>query len=590
MKLSRPVLAHEEIQATGGMAVAQHPLGARIGVEVLERGGNAIDAAVTTAFAMGVLQPYMNGLGGGGQMVIHLAEGDPAVVYYGMMAPALARPDMYELEPGAAYAGEISLQYSRSFAWPKVRNEANTRGHSSIAVPGTAAGLCLALEKWGTMTLDQALTPAIRLAEEGFTVGHHFALASLADRATLLRHEGTAAVFCPGGNTVPNGGRLVQKDHARTLKLVAKNGPDGFYKGETAQRISQDCASHGGTLRAGDLAAYKALVLKPVLAKYRGFELLAASGPTAGTTCVEILQILQYFDLAKLGWGSASALHFIIEATRLAAADRFTYMGDCDGAPWAELAAARYAESRAKKIAGPRAVDPVAGDPWETSGGKRPKEFPASAGAPADSGTTHITVVDRKRNAVSLTQTNYGYSGVVHPGVGIMMNNGMGWFYPAPGTVNSVAPGRRGLNNMTPIVLLKDGRLHAALGASGGRRIWTAVSQTIVNFVDFGMTLQEAMQAPRLHVETDDVLLDGRFGLDVRRALERRGHVVEMATPHFDRSPYAEPNGIWRDGRTLRSGVYPVAKPTYAAGYPGGENALSGAEGVVLAPRPDLHP
>ena len=501
-----------------------------------------------------------------------------------------SRPDMYQLEEGYVSSGEVSLQYSRSFAWPKVKGEANTRGHSSIAVPGTAAGLCLALEKWGTLTIDQALAPAIKLAEEGFIVGHHFALASLADRATLLKYPGTAAVFCPGGNTIPNGGRLVQKDHARALRLVAKNGPDGFYKGETAQRISDDCAASGGTLRAGDLAAYKSLVLKPVSAKYRGFDLVAASGPTAGTTCIEILQILDNFDLIKLGWGSAEALHLIIEATRLAAADRFTYMGDCDGAPWEEVATARYAASRAKRISGAHEGEPVAGDPWETAGRKRPKAFPVPAGTPADSGTTHITVVDRKRNAVSLTQTNYGYSGVVNPGVGIMMNNGMGWFYPAPGTVNSIAPGRRGLNNMTPVVLLKDGRLQAALGASGGRRIWTAVSQSIVNFADFGMTLQEAMQAPRLHVETDAVLLDGRFGPEVRRALEKMGHTVEVATPHFDRSPYAEPNGVWRDGRTLRSGVYPVAKPTYAAGYPGGDSTPSGAEWTALAPRPDLHP
>ncbi|MBI1775994.1 MAG: gamma-glutamyltransferase [Proteobacteria bacterium] len=588
MQLSRPVLAHEELTVSDGMVVAQHPLGARIGVEVLERGGNAVDAAVTTAFAMGVLQPLMNGIGGGGNMVLHFADDDAASVYYSMPAPGLARPDMYKLAPAGGELEAAGSHFSRSFAWPEVKGNANTKGYGSIGVPGTVAGLALALERWGTMDLAQAMQPAIRLAEEGFPVGHHFTLASVADRATFQAYKGTAQVYYPGGQPIPVGGRFVQKDHARTLRIIAKKGPAGFYKGEIAEMIGDDCARNGGTLRAADLAHYRAHVMEPIRSRYRAHGLIAMPHLTAGTTVVEILNILEHFDLARIGWGRPEALHLVAEAIRLAAADRFTFMGDHQDAPLTELASKDYAASRAALISTRRAGEPLAGDPWRRAGQVRPRNFPKPAGAADDRGTTHITVVDRKRNAVSLTQTNYGYSGVVNPGVGVMMNNAMGWFCPLPGTINSVAPGKAGLNNMTPILILRAGRLKAAIGASGGRRIWTAVAQSIVNYLDFGLSLQEAVQAPRLHAETDDLLIDGRFGAKVKAALERKGHRVAVATPHFDRSPYSEPNGIAVAGTKLKSAVYPVAKPTYAAGYPGGDPAP--AEADTLAPRPDLHP
>ena len=203
----------------------------------------------------------------------------------------------------------------------------------------------------------------------------------------------------------------------------------------------------------------------------------------------------------------------------------------------------------------------------------------------ADGGTTHISVVDADRNAVCLTQTNMSWSGVIVPGVGVMMNNAMTWFYPAPGTVNSIVPGGRGLNNMTPLILVCDGRLHAVLGASGGRRIWSALVQACVNHAEFGMDLQQAVQAPRLHVESDQVLLDGRFGGEVRAGLENLGHEVTVATPYYNRSPYAEPNGIEVAGDELHSAVYPVAKPTHAAGYPGDtvEDSDAGIDAGMLS-------
>ena len=233
-----------------------------------------------------------------------------------------------------------------------------------------------------------------------------------------------------------------------------------------------------------------------------------------------------------------------------------------------------YARERAAELSMGVASTPEPGDPWPHLGREQPADFPAPAGVTQDSGTTHLTVVDRDRNAVSLTQTNVGFSGVVNPGVGVMMNNAMRWPDTLPGTINSIAPRARSLHNMTPLILHRDGRLVAALGASGGRRIWTALTQAIVNYIDFEMSLQEAIQSPRMHAESDDVLLDGRFPDEVRAELERRGHRIELATPSNDHVPFATPNGV-SHGRpyngeqptSLRCAVSPALTPAAAAGY-----------------------
>ncbi len=570
MPVSQPTLAHEEVTAENGMVVAQHPLGAEAGLAVLRRGGNAVDAAITTAFAMGVLQPLMNGIGGGGLITVHMAQGGGGAIDYGMQAPCLATPDAFPLEGGLEPMDSGSSRYSRRFAWPKVRDRAHSEGYRSIAIPGTLAGLTRALEEWGTISLEDALRPAIKLAREGFAAGHHFTLSLVAGRDLFLRFPATRDVYYPGGYPIAVGETFVQADHARTLELIASDGPDALYRGEIGQRICDDVAANGGLLRASDLAQYTPFLHRHgLIGSYRGYELVGLPGPTAGPTLFEILNILESFDLPGLGHGDPSSLHLVIEAIKLAAADRFTYMGDPEltGAPIGALSAKDFAVTRARVIDLDRATPAEPGDPWPFEGRDRPADFPAPAGAALDEGTTHLTVVDKDRNAVALTQTNLAFSGVVNPGVGVMMNNGIGWSHPGPGTVNSIAPLARALNNMTPTVVLRDGQLVAALGASGGRRIWTSVAQTLIHHLDFGMSLQEAMQAPRIHVETDDVMLDGRFGAEVQRDLERRGHRVEVVTPRYDVAPYAEPNGIRVDGTLLRSGVHPVAKPTFAAGY-----------------------
>ncbi len=214
------------------------------------------------------------------------------------------------------------------------------------------------------------------------------------------------------------------------------------------------------------------------------------------------------------------------------------------------------------------------GDPWDHLGTPPPDGFPAPSGLGPDYGTTHLTVTDADENAVSLTQTLHGYSGIVTPGVGAMMNNGMGWFYPGPGTLNSVRRYGSGLHNMVPVILTREGMLRAALGSSGGRRIWTAVLQTIINLVDFAMPIQDAIQAPRIHVETDEVLIDGRYPLNVRTELTRMGHSLITTTPRHNLVPFSEPNGILRGDSGFESGVYPVSKPTTAIGYEDGDEVI----------------
>ena len=556
------------------MVVAQHIQAARIGVEVLQRGGNAVDAAVTTAFATGVLLPIWNGIGGGGVMTVHLDGGGGGSIDFGMQAPSLAHAEMYELEPGA---NRLDVKgSSRRFSWPKVRDNANTEGYTSISIPGTVAGLTTALEKWGTVDLDQAISPAVALARDGFPLSRTVALAMAEGHALLSRFRTTGAIYLHDGSPHRTGAHFVQKDHAETLVRLGRNGASEVYGGETGARMAEDIEKNGGYLRLSDFEQYRPVVHdQPLSGSYRGMGLSGVGGPCAGPTAFEILHILDQFDLAGMGHGTADFLHTLIEAVKLAAVDRFSFMGDpaIYGFPIESLADLDYAKSRASEIDLASAGEYSPGDPWSFVGVDRPANFPAQAGSAPDDGTTHITTADKHGNMVALTQTNVGYSGVVNPGVGVMMNNAMSWSAPMPGTVNSIAPLARALNNMTPVVLHEDGRAVMAIGGSGGRRIWGAVVQTIVNRIDFGMGLQEAIEQPRIHVESDDPVIDPRFGDDVLAELKLRGHNYELPPGESVLWPFAEPNGIVRGRRgeshnnQWKSGLSPFAKPAHAAGH-----------------------
>ena len=565
MRTSSPIIRHEEISAQCGMVVAQHVTAAQIGVEVLKRGGNAVDSAVSTAFATGVLLPIWNGIGGGGLMTVHFDGGDGGTIDFGMQAPGLAHAEMYDLEDEQDVQGP-----SRRFSWMKVKNNANTEGYTSIAIPGTVAGLSTALEKWGTIDLDQAIAPAVKLARDGFPLPRTVAL-SLSERHALLsRFSTTAEVYLDRGSPLSPGSHFVQSEYAQTLERLGRLGASEFYGGETGARIAEDVEQNGGYLRLSDFEQYRPIVQEQALsATYRGLGISAVKGPCAGPTVLEILNILQQFDIAAMGYGTVDSLHTIIEAVKLSAVDRFSFMGDpaVYGFPIDVLAQPEYAVNRAMNIDSSMATVFSAGDPWSFTEDGKPRYFPVPAGASPDSGTTSLSVADKDGNMVALTQTNLGFSGVVNPGVGVMMNNAMGWSAPMPGTVNSIAPFARALNNMTPMILHNKGQAVMAIGGSGGRRIWPAVAQVIVNRIDFEMGLQEAIEKPRIHVESDDPVVDRRFGDNLLNQLKIKGHNPEFPPEEFILWPFSEPNGIVLDDGHWKSGLNPQAKPTHAVGY-----------------------
>ena len=298
------------------MVVAQHPLGTEIGLGVLQRGGNAVDAAVTTGFAMGVLQPFMNGIGGGGLMTVHMAAGGGGAIDYGMQAPGRATTDEFPLEGGMEGMDTGSSRYSRNFAWPKVKDDMLSSGYKSIAIPGTVAGLSRALDEWGTISLSDALQPAIKIAEEGFAVGAHFTLSLVSGRGLFLRFPATADIFYPGGYPIPVGGKLIQKEHAETLRTLAAGGPDAFYKGEIAEKIAADVQANGGLLEVSDFAQYTPFLHRHgMLGEYRGYEVMGLPGPTSGPTVMEILNILSTFDLVGTNHGDPAALQQIGRAS-----------------------------------------------------------------------------------------------------------------------------------------------------------------------------------------------------------------------------------------------------------------------------------
>ena len=341
------LIQRREIVADHGIVAAKHPRAAEAGLRVLQEGGNAVDAAVTAAFAVGVAEPWMSGIGGGGFMTIHLASGEDAVVDYFARAPRSAGPDFYELTEG--YRAD-------ALGFTGVKDNANTVGHRAVAVPGTVAGLALALERYGTIGLKDALAPAIALAEEGFAVAWHHALICALSRELLARYPATAAVFLREGGEVHAPGEdrpvlLRQPDLARTLRRIADEGPAGFYRGETARAIAAEMARHGGAITEEDLAAYEAEIVAPLAAPYRDHTVLHIPRAAGGITVLESLNLLEGFDLAALGHNSVAALHAIVEASRRAWADRMAYLGDPDvvAAPLVGLASREYAAARPRR-------------------------------------------------------------------------------------------------------------------------------------------------------------------------------------------------------------------------------------------------
>ena len=535
------------VAAEHGLVVAQEKTAARIGADVLKQGGNAVDAAVATGFAMAVTYPRAGNIGGGGFMMIHLAgRNQDIAIDYREMAPAAITRDIF-----LGADGKPDPVKSRDAAL-------------GIGVPGTVAGLALALEKYGSgkFTLAQLLQPAIALARDGFTVADDLADTLPNAYPRLGKWPASAKIFArPDGGPLQEGDHLVQSDLAATLSAVAARGPRGFYEGAVAEKLAKAVTDAGGIMTADDLKNYQAVVRTPVRGTYRGYDIISMPQPSSGgVVLIETLNILEGFNLGEMKQGSAPSLHLLIEAMKRGYADRARYLGDPDfvNAPIATLVAKDYA---ARQRAG---IDPDRVTPMTDASLVQPHE---------GHNTTHFSVVDALGNAVSNTYTlNFSYGvGLVADGTGVLLNNELDDFTAAPGASNAFGlvgyeanlpgPGKRPLSSMTPTIVMKDGKVVLVTGTPGGSRIISTVLQVIVNVIDYKMDIAAAVAAPRLHHQwmPDEVRAEPGFPEDVLAALRTMGHRV------MDSGGYSSANSILVTANGLLGAADPRTRGAEAA-------------------------
>jgi len=510
--LAAPALAQQQpVRSSEGMVASQNDVASHVGAAVLGDGGTAIDAAIATAFALAVTHPTAGNIGGGGFIVFRPAAGAPEAYDFREMAPAKASASMF-LKDGT-YSSDV-----------------HHNGYLSVGVPGTVAGLHLAWKEHGRLPWPRLVAPAIALARDGFVVTEGLARSLRGVLKSMEAYPASIAQFSKAGTPYAAGDVLKQPDLARTLQRIADQGPAGFYEGETAALVEKEIAAHGGLITRADLKAYQPKKRTPVTGTYRGYEIISMPPVSSGGVgLIEQLNMLEGFDLKASGFRSAASVHQIVEAMRRSYADRARYLGDPDfnpDMPVAMLVSKEHAATLRKTI-----------DPAHAS-----KSSPTSFEWPAESDeTTHLSVVDRDRNAVSLTYTlenGYGAKMVV-PGAGFLLNDEMGDFNAGPGltnaqgligtTPNLAAPRKRMLSSMTPTIIAKDGKLFMVTGSPGGRTIINTVLLTVLNVIDYGMNAQEAVDAPRLHHQWLPDRVDyERNGLspDTLKLLEGMGHTL----------------------------------------------------------------
>ncbi len=494
----------EKKPATGsrGMVVTNHPLASAAGAQMLLAGGNAIDAAVASLFALTVAEPMMVGILGGGLSHIRLADGRHVVIDNLSTAPGQATADMYE-----CLSDEIGKQRD-------TRDRENVVGAKAVAVPGALKGWCEALARFGTLALADVLQPAIGLAERGFVVTPYLSNCITDNAADLARDPGLAAMLLPGGQPLQPGMRLVQSDYAASLKLIAAEGPEALYGGKLGRALTDYMAANGGLIDQADLANYRIELREPIRGSYRGYEIIGPPPPSSsGVHITQMLNILEGYDIGSLGFGSTDAVHLLAEALKIAFADRAVATADPAfvKVPVEKLIDKAYADERRALIEMGQAKSWTAG---------------LSGGESAD--TTHVTVADAMGNVVSATQTINGLFGacVQIPGTGMIANNYMFNFDPHPGRALSIAPGKRVFTSMAPMMAVKNGRLAFALGLPGALRIFPSALQAIVNLIDHRMSLQEAVEAPRVWTEGGVLELEEAIPESVAQALIARGHKV----------------------------------------------------------------
>ncbi len=506
------------VEAKNGMVVTSQHLASQVGVDILKIGGNAIDAAVAVGYAQAVVNPCCGNIGGGGFMTIHLADGRDTFINFRETAPAAASANMYLDSAGKAITN------------------ASLFGYLAAGVPGTVLGLDTAQRKYGKLTRAQVMQPAIKLARDGYILNRGDTDILDTTIAQFKKDPEAARLFLRrDGTPLQPGDRLVQKDLAKTLEAISRNGPDAFYKGAIPAAVERASKAGGGIITAADFAGYKISESAPLSCTYRGYVFVSAPPPSSGgATMCQILNILEGYDMKGLGFHSAASVHYMTEAMRHSYMDRNTFLGDPAFVknPLERLMSKEYAASIREKISADKATPSV-----EVQPGMAPHEKPE---------TTHYSIVDKDGNAVSTTYTINGRFGavVIAPGTGFFLNDEMddftvkagvqNLFGLVQGATNSIAPGKRPLSSMAPTLVTKDGKTYMVLGSPGGSRIITITLETALNVIDYGMAPQEAVDAPRIHHQwlPDEVYYETRgLSPDTLKILDGMGYKMKEQTP-----------------------------------------------------------
>lgn len=506
------------VYGKNGMVASEQGLATQVGLDILKQGGNAIDAAVAVGFALAVVLPNAGNIGGGGFMVLHDDKtGKDVAIDFREIAPAKASRDMYLDNQGNVIDGKSLFT------------------HDASGVPGTVAGMEYALKKWGTMPLSKVLEPAIKLADKGFIVSDVLAQTLKEEKSTLGKWSSSKAIFFKNGEPLKSGDLLVQKDLAKSLRLIAKQGAQAFYQGEIATKIAKEMQSHGGTMTLEDLKAYKVVERQPIIGDYRGYKVVTMPPPSSGGVhLIEILNMLEHYPIKEDGVNSAKNIHHMAESMKLAYADRSEYLGDPDFVkiPVTGLTSKAYANERVKTIDDNKArlssnIKPGKPQPYESDQ------------------TTHFSVMDKAGNAAAVTYTlnlNFG-SGIVVEGTGILLNNEMDDFSVKPGvpnafglvggTANAIEAKKRPLSSMTPTIVMKNNKPWLVTGSPGGARIITTVLQSVVNTIDHEMNPAEAIITPRVHHQwlPDELRVEEGISPDTIKLLQDKGHKVVTKAP-----------------------------------------------------------
>ncbi len=495
----------ESVDNAKGMVVSASPLASKVGIEILRQGGNAVDAAVGVMFALSIVEPWASGMGGGGFMLIQMSSQDqPVVIDYREQVPLKAKPELF-------YRTDESFQY---YAYS---------GFRSICVPGMIAGAEMAIRKYGTLNLSKILTPVIELARKGFPVSAQFSKTVVKYYDLLEMNRTTSLIYLPDWYPLQQGTILKREDLAITLEMLTIKGLRDFYQGQMAQDVAEEIDRNNGMLTLADLNSYQPIERRPIAGRYRGYDIWTVPAPgTGGAALIELLHILEDFDLPKLGFNSGDCIHLFIESLKIVLKDRENYSGDPQFRILSQepFVLKNHASAMRTKIDINKA---------------HPVNLPESL----ESGNaTHVSIIDPQGNTVSLTQTNNFYfgSGVSHPKYGVLFNNGLYNFSRDSLHMNAIAPNKRSASSMAPTIVLKNGRPFLILGSSGASRTISTLALIISSVIDFNMDIQQALDAPRFHYEDDKIQLETRIESEAIDRLKALGHQVNLKTdfhPYF---------------------------------------------------------